>query len=58
MTLEETLRMLHGDGVHPTFCALCGRAGPMLLSHIVPKFVFDWLKDSSGTGRIRTGFRP
>lgn len=34
-------------------CALCERDLPLCRSHIIPSFVFDWLKETSGTGHIR-----
>lgn len=38
-----------------TACAFCGRSRPLRLSHIIPKFVFDWLKRTSATGLLRVG---
>lgn len=37
-------------------CALCGHDAELRDSHIVPSFVFRWLKESSATGFLR--FRP
>ncbi len=34
-------------------CGLCGREAELCDSHIVPSFVFRWLKDSSATGFLR-----
>jgi hypothetical protein len=34
-------------------CALCERDLPLRRSHIIPSFVFDWLKETSGAGHIR-----
>ena len=31
-------------------CALCGRSGDLQESHIIPKFVGKWIKDTSATG--------
>ena len=39
-------------------CALCSQATLLCSSHIIPHFVFDWLRESSGTGHIRTGENP
>lgn len=36
-------------------CKLCGRAGELRESHIIPHFVFDWLKRTSSTGFLRAG---
>lgn len=40
---------------HPTRdrCALCLREANLEQSHIVPKFVFRWLKQTSATGKFR-----
>lgn len=39
-------------------CKLCGTSGELKLSHIVPAFVYRWLKESSGTGFLRSGINP
>ena len=39
-------------------CPLCGFGGPLCESHIIPRFVFDWLLESSGTGYMRFGPAP
>lgn len=39
-------------------CRLCGRIENLRQSHIVPAFVFRWLKDSSPTGYLRGGSNP
>jgi hypothetical protein len=36
-------------------CALCGSKSPLQLSHIVPRFIAKWLKDTSATGFLRAG---
>jgi hypothetical protein len=36
-------------------CALCGAVAPLERSHIIPQFVFRWLKETSSTGHIRFG---
>jgi hypothetical protein len=41
-----------------TFCRLCGEPGELQESHILPAFVFRWLKETSGTGYIRLGQQP
>lgn len=33
-------------------CALCGRSGDLQASHIIPKFVVKWLKDTSATSSL------
>lgn len=39
-------------------CRLCGQIKELQLSHIIPSFVFKWLKETSVTGRIRLGETP
>lgn len=39
-------------------CALCGQLAVLCDSHIMPKFVSRWLKNTSATGPIRTTARP
>ena len=36
-------------------CALCQEERDLCKSHIIPHFVFDWLKESSATGHLRFG---
>jgi hypothetical protein len=36
-------------------CGLCGKEKQLIESHIIPSFVFKWLKESSVTGRFRHG---
>lgn len=44
--------MAHG------ICALCGRKTLLKESHIIPKFVIQWLKKTSATGHIRDVIAP
>jgi hypothetical protein len=39
-------------------CPLCGSTGALRESHIIPRFVFDWMLQSSPTGFIRFGTMP
>lgn len=39
-------------------CRLCGVESALQLSHILPAFVTRWLRESSGTGKIRLGTSP
>ena len=39
-------------------CALCGTTGPLCRSHIIPKFVGDWLRGTNVTGRLRSNKAP
>ena len=34
-------------------CAFCGMISPLRDSHVLPAFVYRWLRDRSGTGHIR-----
>jgi hypothetical protein len=34
-------------------CRLCGQKAQLLQSHLVPKFVFDYIKETSATGKLR-----
>jgi hypothetical protein len=42
----------------PEVCRLCGRDKPLQDSHIVPAFVYKWLKETSATGFLRFGREP
>lgn len=39
-------------------CRLCGAIGPLSESHVIPKFIFRWMKETSGTGYLRFGQNP
>lgn len=39
-------------------CALCGRQEELYRGHIIPSYAFSWLKETSGTGYLRTGDKP
>ena len=39
-------------------CALCGERAVLQMSHILPSFVFAWMKRTSATGHIRFGMAP
>jgi hypothetical protein len=39
-------------------CKLCGQVCGLQLSHVVPAFVFKWIKDTSATGFLRFGDNP
>lgn len=41
-----------------TRCALCDSDSPLCESHIIPQFVFDWMKETSATGHIRFAENP
>ena len=36
-------------------CKLCNNYSKLVQSHIIPKFVFKWLKETSATGYLRFG---
>jgi len=35
-------------------CGLCNRLEPLRVSHVIPAFVFRWLRQTSATGHIRS----
>ncbi len=39
-------------------CRLCGANADLVRSHIIPKFVFSWIKETSATGKLRPGDNP
>ena len=39
-------------------CALCAQSTDLQASHIIPSFVFNWLKETSPTGYIRSSQNP
>ena len=39
-------------------CALCASTSELQASHIIPGFVFDWLRDTSATGHFRSSQIP
>jgi len=36
-----------------TYCKLCSKEKPLELSHIIPSFIYKWLKNTSATGYFR-----
>lgn len=47
--------IISGDGEE---CAFCGLYAPLRESHVLPAFVYRWLKGGSGTGHIRNTDNP
>ena len=39
-------------------CRLCGSIAELKLSHVLPAFVFRWMRKSSATGHMRLGEEP
>jgi hypothetical protein len=39
-------------------CRLCGVESELQLSHVLPAFEIRWLRESSGSGHIRTAMSP
>ena len=39
-------------------CRLCGRLEDLRNSHVIPSFVFKWMKETSVTGFMRSGKEP
>jgi hypothetical protein len=35
-------------------CRLCGKNGPLIYSHLIPRFAVKWLKKTSATGYLRS----
>lgn len=51
---------LPGVSTHMTVanCHLCGSSSELQNSHVVPAFVFRWLRDTSGNGHLRSNRSP
>ncbi len=49
------LKYEHCVGSSKNCCSLCGFLGKLSQSHIIPRFVFVWFKDTSPTGYLRQG---
>ena len=41
-----------------SICRLCGQGAELRQSHIIPRFVYQWLKDTSATGHFRFSQQP
>ena len=39
-------------------CALCAKSSDLQASHIIPSFVFNWLRKTSATGHFRSSNNP
>lgn len=39
-------------------CRLCGEKSDLQHSHVIPGFAFRWMRDTSGTGYLRSGAAP
>ncbi len=39
-------------------CLLCAAESELQLSHVLPAFVFRWMRESSGNGHMRSGSSP
>jgi hypothetical protein len=46
------------EATKPPPCKLCGEPAKLRGSHILPAFVFRWLKETSATGHFRFGGNP
>ena len=51
------IEMAHHD-VDKTTCRMCSKAAPLENSHVIPAFVYRWLKETSATGYLRTAIKP
>ncbi|MBI3315221.1 MAG: hypothetical protein HYZ86_04730 [Candidatus Omnitrophica bacterium] len=52
------VRIIMVDSQTLNTCGLCGSKARLCESHIIPKFVFHWLKETSATGKIRIAKAP
>src|SRR6266850_7658716 len=52
----DVLKRIAGSKVGQ--CRMCATQGPLDLGHIIPAFVYRWLKDTSATGFLRDGLTP
>src|SRR5215218_5809961 len=41
-----------------TSCAFCEQQKELQLSHVIPRFVIKWLRDTSATGHVRASHTP
>ena len=39
-------------------CKLCGKNSKLLISHVIPRLAYKWMKDTSGSGYFRFGENP
>lgn len=58
MTLDELHSSIGNNGLDFERCALCAGSSELQASHIIPRFVFEWLRRTSATGRIRSSETP
>lgn len=49
---QDVQPRVHNFGNGTKSCSLCGRDGDLQESHIIPKFVIKWLKNTSTTGAV------
>jgi hypothetical protein len=45
-------------GIPINCCCLCHSTNELKLSHIIPSFVYKWIKETSATGYLRGGKKP
>lgn len=57
-TLRLTAQKQAGMVVPSQNCRLCAKAAVLHESHVVPAFVFRWMKETSATGFLRFGSEP
>jgi hypothetical protein len=56
--IAERRRTLETHARELAQCRLCGQSAELRSSHIVPAFVFKWIKETSATGFLRFGQEP
>ncbi len=58
MTLHKLYSSIGNNGLDFERCALCAGSSDLQASHIIPRFVFEWLRRTSATGHIRSSESP
>lgn len=55
---QLNISQLNISQLAPDQCALCAKFSNLQASHIIPGFVFDWLRETSATGHFRFSQSP
>lgn len=56
--VPQNLHQLNKTNLTFDRCALCAKSSDLQASHIIPRFVFNWLKNTSATGHFRSSENP
>ena len=51
--LKTTLAVQEATGTVEGNCKLCGKEARLLRSHVIPRFAYKWLRQTSATGHLR-----